>query len=403
MTETDRIEKAIQTFVKHRIGGVIVCDGEDTIIYQDARIILSDHARSLWVKRKPGVDEEKSWEFSDVEDGKYYRIESASVHMEGEVYQCHLFTDVSDYATLFQDISDYSRQIADVSDFQKSILSKLSLAYDSCLPDLVAFCNATDGLLFMEEERTGMIQKTSYSRSFSRHAVEPSEEIEYMLNAKRFEFAEGYYCFLSETTGTQRYALFLRRGQKFNEEYFRDASVYNVIRLYIENGILREKIVYESEHDKLTGLYNKGKYLSLREQAFGRPKKLAVMNFDVNNLKLVNDEQGHEVGDQLIVKAAGSIDLITNEQIMAFRTGGDEFVVIACNVSEDEANELLRRWEEGLRKKNEADDGLHCTVASGLACGENDYDLEELLNRADERMYENKKKMKAALGLPTRR
>lgn len=395
MTETERIEKAIQTFVKHRIGGVIVNNEEGTILYQDSRIILSERARTAWARRKPGIEEEKKWEFSDLEDAKYYRIETASVQIDDELYQCHLFTDVSDYATLFQDISDYSKQIADVSDFQKSILGKLKLSYDSCLSELVAFCNATDGVLFMEEERTDNIQKTSYSRYFKRSTVPPSDEIETMLGARRFEFVDGYYCFLSEKAGSQRYALFLRRGQKFNEEYFRDASVYNVIRLYIENGILREKIVYESEHDKLTGLYNKGKYINLREQAFGKPKKIAVINFDVNSLKKVNDEKGHEAGDQLIIKAASSIAVITSEHIMGFRTGGDEFVVIACNVSEADAEALIERWKEALAAMNKEDDGIPCSVAHGLACGENNYDLEGLLNEADERMYEKKREMKA--------
>ena len=43
-------------------------------------------------------------------------------------------------------------------------------------------------------------------------------------------------------------------------DYLRDIAVYNTIRLYVENGVLREKIIYESEHDPLTGMYNSAKF-----------------------------------------------------------------------------------------------------------------------------------------------
>ena len=109
--------------------------------------------------------------------------------------------------------------------------------------------------------------------------------------------------------GGQRCAVFLLRGKDFNENYFRDSSVYNVIRLYIENGLLRQQIIFDSEHDKLTGLYNKGKFLDMKSDDFGHPDQIVVFNMDVNNLKLTNDLKGHETGDQLIIRAASATQL----------------------------------------------------------------------------------------------
>ena len=400
--EQTTIDKAIQAFVKNRVGGVIVNDRDGEILYKDKRIILSDKGKGLFNKKRPAVDELKTWEFTDMDSGKYYRVETAFVEVDNEGCQCHLFTDVRDYATLFQDISDYSKRISDMSDFQKSILAKLSQDYDCCLPELTVFCRATDADLYMYEDGSSHVRRSSYSRRLHRVNLPVSDELEALFDIKRFGLEDGYYCFLSERAGNQRYAVFLRRGHDFNEEYFRDASVYNVIRLYIENGILREKIIYESEHDGLTGLYNKGKYMSLKEQAFGAPERIAVFNFDVNNLKTVNDSLGHEAGDRLLIIAADSLKDILSEDVMGFRLGGDEFLVIARGISRSEAEDLKQEWEKSLERMN-AKYKQDVTIACGTAYGDGEYDLDILLADADTRMYENKKAMKEKLGLKTGR
>ena len=286
----DRIDKVIQQFVKRRVGGVIVFNRDGDMIYEDSRIILSDKEKTTFIRRRPSIDEEsKSWEFTDIETDKYYRVETSSIKSGGEVYQCHLFTDVSDYASLFQDISNYSRQIADVSNFQSNIMAKLNQPFEHCLAELAAFCNSGKATLYVEEEDE-IILRVYYRHRYTREWISRSEDTEEMLCARRFDMIDGAYCFMSDRLGGHRCALFLNRSRDFNEEYFRDISVYNVIRLYIENGLLREELVYNSEHDMLTGLYNKGKYLSLKENDFGHPDQIAIFNMDVNNHESDIDE-----------------------------------------------------------------------------------------------------------------
>ena len=396
-----RIDRAIKRFVRHRVGGVIVSNEQGEIIYTDPRIILSDRAVQTFQKRKPPMNEERCWELSDPESEKYYRVETATVKEKGELLQCHLFTDVSDYATLFNDISEYSKHIADISDFQKRILGKLSHGYDACLPDLCELCQASEATLYMELDDGESVRISHFHLHLTSEVVARNEEYEKLILSKRFDLSDGRYCFLSEQTGAQCYALFLRRGMNFNEEYFREASVYNVIRLFIENGILREKIIYESEHDKLTDLYNKDKYLIRRSDEFGHPEKIAVFNFDVNNLKLVNDTFGHEAGDHLILKTAESLKSIASDNVTGYRIGGDEFVVIGCDVSPEQADELRSEWEKALAEINREEENA-ITVACGIVCGEGEYDLDELIEEADRNMYQNKEEMKERLGLPRR-
>lgn len=153
-------------------------------------------------------------------------------------------------------------------------------------------------------------------------------------------------------------------------ESMNESTLKSVISLYIENGVMREKLVYASEHDGLTGLYNKAKYLEMAEKEFQSLDSIAIFNFDVNNLKKMNDQFGHEAGDKLIIKAANSFRKVTSNRVHAFRMGGDEFLLVAENISKTETDKIRQRWEEELARLNMADDGIDCVVAVGVAYGE---------------------------------
>ncbi|SCX84057.1 diguanylate cyclase (GGDEF) domain-containing protein [Lachnospiraceae bacterium XBB2008] len=150
---------------------------------------------------------------------------------------------------------------------------------------------------------------------------------------------------------------------------------------------------YEAEHDKLTGLYNKGKYIMLKEDHFGNPGSIALFNFDVNNLKYINDNYGHEYGDELIIKAAQSIHAVTSDNVFGFRMGGDEYAMVAVNITEKEAEEIHSRWEKTLAELNTQGD-VFCVMACGIKYCKGEFDADELFHQADDQMYLDKKARK---------
>ena len=178
--------------------------------------------------------------------------------------------------------------------------------------------------------------------------------------------------------------------------HFADNSVY--MALFRDISDYSRALKAEKERDDLTGLYNKGKLMELKRTLLGHLDAIDVFNMDVNNLKHMNDTYGHEAGDRLIRKAAESLRRIEARNVMAFRVGGDEFLVVALHVSPAEAEALRRTWEDGLAELNRRDDGVECVVACGMACGERGYDLEAVLALADQRMYEDKKAKKRGAG-----
>ena len=148
------------------------------------------------------------------------------------------------------------------------------------------------------------------------------------------------------------------------------------------------------DHDELTGLFNKNKFIEMKESLFKKQNAIAIMNLDVNNLKEMNDQFGHDAGDKLLRKAAESLKKIEARNILPFRVGGDEFIVAAIHVSREEAEKILQKWKDGLAELNRKDDGIHCVLACGFIYAEKEFDLDAVLAQADQLMYENKKELK---------
>ena len=170
-------------------------------------------------------------------------------------------------------------------------------------------------------------------------------------------------------------------------------DLYHEINQY--SRMLRE----EKDHDSLTGLYNQNKFLFMKRTLFAHQDNIAIYSMDVNNLKEMNDLHGHEAGDRLLQKAAQSLQRISARNIMPFRVGGDEFIVVALHVSRAQAEDILIRWEDYLQALNQENDCIHCVMACGMVYAERGYDLEALLQQADQLMYEDKRAKKGSANI----
>ena len=170
--------------------------------------------------------------------------------------------------------------------------------------------------------------------------------------------------------------------------HYDDATLLSSIQFFVTNSLDRKKqqayLEKLSYRDMLTGLYNRNRYIE-RLEAYKQvqDQQIGAIYIDLNGLKKVNDEQGHRAGDELIVRAAGTIAGIFAED--AYRVGGDEFVVILLDVSREE---FARKTEQLHRQMQE--NSVDASIGGvWQASTEN---LEDLLRRADENMYREKKR-----------
>ena len=151
--------------------------------------------------------------------------------------------------------------------------------------------------------------------------------------------------------------------------------------------------------DQLTGVKNKHAYADaeddLAEVIAATPDvEFAIVVCDINDLKKVNDTQGHKAGDEYIKRACMTICNVFKRSPV-FRIGGDEFCVISRGHDYERLEEHMRMMDELNAKASQAG-GVR--IACGAAVYEEGLTVDDVFERADHRMYEYKMKMKAAEG-----
>ncbi|SIQ61043.1 GGDEF domain-containing protein [Halanaerobium kushneri] len=126
---------------------------------------------------------------------------------------------------------------------------------------------------------------------------------------------------------------------------------------------------------------------------------LSIIFIDVNDLKLVNDNFGHQEGDELLQKISDILQHSLRRNDRVVRLGGDEFLLVLPHSNQIEAEKIWLRIRKEFRRATEANKKDYKISAShGAAEYSPDYqkDLEQLINEADNAMYKEKQKIKSA-------
>lgn len=140
-----------------------------------------------------------------------------------------------------------------------------------------------------------------------------------------------------------------------------------------------------SYYDTLTGLYNRNRYTEDMERLSGGNEPVGIAYLDINGLKDLNDQFGHEYGDETLVECARKMKAVF-ENANYYRIGGDEFVVLALGLTEEQFHKKIRV----LRRAFSGDP--RCRAAIGCKWEEKAESLQQLISAADARMYEDKKR-----------
>lgn len=163
----------------------------------------------------------------------------------------------------------------------------------------------------------------------------------------------------------------------------------------IEKDLEKENISRREEQaeifaysDHMTGLLNRGgwdKFLSLEEgrsNRYGSPCAVAI--FDLDNLKETNDTEGHNVGDELIIKTSTLLNELFRENDVIARIGGDEFAVLIIESDFETSRDIMTRVQDRLK-----DEDIQISIGWSQYDPKKDY--KSMMKAADEEMYADKK------------
>lgn len=162
-----------------------------------------------------------------------------------------------------------------------------------------------------------------------------------------------------------------------------------------------KKLQYLSEHDVLTGLANRMKLEQEFEFSLTAAKrhrnKLAIIFFDLNDFKPINDEYGHMCGDNILQTTADRVRSCIRDSDMVARIGGDEFIVLMTDIDNDDAIQvLITKLKDIIAKPIVVKENTFTISASfGVAeYPEHGETLEALLELSDSEMYKKKAETK---------
>ena len=175
------------------------------------------------------------------------------------------------------------------------------------------------------------------------------------------------------------------------------------------NEFKHEKRLEELSYmDELTGLLNERSYVNEVEAINndikeGKETPFAVILMDVNNLKATNDAYGHRYGCSLVVRTGHTLPtLFTSSKL--FHVGGDEFVAIVKDKDYEDFDDIMKKFDEAMLYSLVEFDGVQLifSVARGYAKYEKGMLYKDVLQIADNAMYENKKYLKEKYNMKSR-
>jgi diguanylate cyclase (GGDEF)-like protein len=186
----------------------------------------------------------------------------------------------------------------------------------------------------------------------------------------------------------------LQKSQTYNF----DSKFLRAVRSNAKENAMQAELLNMAFLDDLTGLYNRRGFLMLAEQQLKMARRTGHGAFlfflDLDGLKQINDSLGHQAGDFALMEAADFLRVTFRDSDVLARFGGDEFAVLVLEAGDRSEEIIMRRLEENQHAKG----GEHRGYRLSLSVGSARFDplhpssIGELLMRADEAMYERKRK-----------
>jgi diguanylate cyclase (GGDEF)-like protein len=195
---------------------------------------------------------------------------------------------------------------------------------------------------------------------------------------------------------------FLIKGE-FNETSLQRAMLYSIERHRLQRTIRQLAVI-----DELTGLYNRRGFNSLNQDVLQRAAKSEgrgyICYFDLDRFKQINDELGHQKGDEALVEFSVNLRDVFRKDALIARLGGDEFVVMGIESRAGQVEDTLQALDVVLSVRNSRDSsGYKLETSAGVTYFGKDKPatIDELIAASDAELYENKQARRRARGLTT--
>jgi two-component system, cell cycle response regulator len=175
-----------------------------------------------------------------------------------------------------------------------------------------------------------------------------------------------------------------------NKEHYYVFSLTDITQLKEKSNLLE----YQASHDKLTGLFNRNKFDELYSKELKRAKRyendLSVILFDIDNFKLINDTNGHQIGDNVLKEISQLMLNSIREQDIPVRWGGEEFVVLLPHTNIEGSKTVAEKIRESIAKHKFTELNIDITASFGVSQMNEEDSVDTLISKSDKNLYEAK-------------
>ncbi len=187
-------------------------------------------------------------------------------------------------------------------------------------------------------------------------------------------------------------------GLDYITKPFIEEEVLARVRVHINLRKAMEKLEHLSVKDYLTGAFNRRFAYEVLGKKMNSAKRthdnFALCYMDIDNLKKVNDNFGHNLGDQLINTVVHYLNETLRSSDYVFRMGGDEFLILFPNTNLEESKTLMKRLQSKLSQRSLNNLPLNFSLGFTEYQYHEDVGTNQLIERADAKMYEEKLRKK---------
>lgn len=232
----------------------------------------------------------------------------------------------------------------------------------------------------------------------------PSSEVYEQAESKLDDTSKQQFLLTEKQHGNDPLELILLDGRTVTQLSYpvTDAGNKVIGRLLVYEDITHERqteeqLIYLAERDPLTGLYNRRRFqeklTSTLEFALKHNAHGALLFFDLDEFKYINDTFGHHAGDEILLRIANELSTILRRNENFCRIGGDEFAILLPNSTQNDAETLSARVIRTISQIPFRHGGqkLRMTTSLGIALyPQHATEMEELVAHADAAMYQAK-------------
>lgn len=367
-------------------------------------VSFEDAVAGKWIDSIHSDERESVWQLwlHCIQENQLFESEYRFVHPDGKVVWVYVQSlpeynfqgEMKGYVGTLTDISDRKQAEIALAESRKH----LGLVTKN-MSDLVCLMNNQGQYLYVTPSCHSLLGYTpdELINHDPREFYHPDDDEyirqHYSLNFNntlpltyRYRHKSGHYLWL-ETINKPIY------NEKGELLYIQSTSRNVSERILVQN-----QLKHDALHDKLTGLPNRNLLIKRLDLALKRSKRdqkaqFAVLFFDLDNFKLVNDSLGHLSGDELLIQIANLLQNFIRETDIASRLGGDEFVILLEEIeSLQEAVMVAQRIIEALRSPFEIEDKqLFTSTSIGIVTATDKHKTpEDVLRDADIAMYRAK-------------